>query len=1287
MLAFSVIGAHVEANTVASLIPLGADWDYLDDGSDQGTAWTANGFVTAGWYAGAAELGYGDNDEATTVEFGGDDNNKFVTTYFRHEFNIDDPASLLRFDLGVIRDDGVAVYFNGVELLRDSLAPGAAYNDHASAVQGRANETTPVSNSIAVNSLPPGTVVVGTNVVAAEIHQANLTSSDISFDLSLNAVTNSDLRLALNFDNAVDSQTLDVTDLLVDAAPTATGATLIDAYTVLFDFPGLAPGPHSVSIAAGSIENVGQEGLAPFNFSFNAAAEPQYVVKHNPRLQLGDAPLTGFSGSELDQVEILWQTQSGGIGTADLFLTEYRLAGAMGPWIPVTGTSQINTGVDNRIVHSLPILGLHWNTEYEYRIRHVRAGVLVNSYQHVFQTRHQAGVATPFSFAAYGDSAYTPNVQNFRGVQSRINQLDPAFTLLLGDNVYNTGSHTESDARFNPLINPEAADWIAGHVDYYVAGNHDAATAGGQPSRDNFSVPIPEEDITAPATPPANVPTEHNYSFDYGNVHIATIDSNFRHNVSTLDAMLTWLEADMAASTAKWKMVAVHHPIAFVPDKPENPDENYYQEIVSRLRAAGVDLFLAGHSHTYTWSFPLLGENNGQANFLPDSDRRYEEELGIVQLVSGLGGRSLRPGSFDDLATAAGFTTTTPTPSRYGFSLVEVTADELTVSYIAADDGAVIDSFVITEDDVITIEQSTAFQEGVSGYVSTSDTYLWETQPTADNSIATQLFVDGNDAGGVVQSLIQFGDIFGTNPGQIPLDAQISAALLQLEVTNPGDSLGVHRMLQPWSETGNWSSLASGIQLDDVEALSTPDASTGFVSTGLLSIDVTTSVEAWQNNPASEYGWALVPGGGDGVDFSSSEGSSPPRLVVAYPGPRNARWDGDNPQGNIGDSATWSNGNNWTVNETTDIAPAVGPPGDDIIFGPAPTVGIIDLEENRTVNSATFQNDYTLANATLTITSGAIAVDANVTTMIDSDLSADGSLSKTGDGTLVIRGAASDLVVHSGTVILGSTGTVQNLTLEDGSIAVLHGEVLGDLINGGHLIIGGDLNGDGVLDAADIDLLVAQIPGTVPQVDPLFDLVSDAVIDDLDVNDLVHNRIGTSYGDANLDRVVDGTDFGIWNSNGFQLNTGWAAGDFNGDQITDIRDFNIWNANKFTRSPGQGAANAAETSLRTPRAALATDRHAHNTPQLLAWSANTFARPFYVTLRDVFPADDSQATPGVEVLQKQLANSVRPLEVAVVDTVFAHSATRQAADQQQRNRFGDLEQAVPCESSQEVCRW
>ena len=43
---------------------------------------------------GAAEVGYGDGGEATTVSFGADENNKYVTTYFRHTFNVADPLSL-----------------------------------------------------------------------------------------------------------------------------------------------------------------------------------------------------------------------------------------------------------------------------------------------------------------------------------------------------------------------------------------------------------------------------------------------------------------------------------------------------------------------------------------------------------------------------------------------------------------------------------------------------------------------------------------------------------------------------------------------------------------------------------------------------------------------------------------------------------------------------------------------------------------------------------------------------------------------------------------------------------------------------------------------------------------------------------------------------------------------------------------------------------------------------------------------------------------------------------------
>ena len=49
------------------LIPAGAVWSFLDDGSDQGSGWKEVDFGALGWGQGAAELGYGDGDEATVV--------------------------------------------------------------------------------------------------------------------------------------------------------------------------------------------------------------------------------------------------------------------------------------------------------------------------------------------------------------------------------------------------------------------------------------------------------------------------------------------------------------------------------------------------------------------------------------------------------------------------------------------------------------------------------------------------------------------------------------------------------------------------------------------------------------------------------------------------------------------------------------------------------------------------------------------------------------------------------------------------------------------------------------------------------------------------------------------------------------------------------------------------------------------------------------------------------------------------------------------------------------------
>lgn len=55
------------AGSQTVLVNQGAAWKYLDNGSDQGTAWTQTSFNDASWASGNAELGYGDGDETTTV--------------------------------------------------------------------------------------------------------------------------------------------------------------------------------------------------------------------------------------------------------------------------------------------------------------------------------------------------------------------------------------------------------------------------------------------------------------------------------------------------------------------------------------------------------------------------------------------------------------------------------------------------------------------------------------------------------------------------------------------------------------------------------------------------------------------------------------------------------------------------------------------------------------------------------------------------------------------------------------------------------------------------------------------------------------------------------------------------------------------------------------------------------------------------------------------------------------------------------------------------------------------
>jgi hypothetical protein len=168
----------------ATLVAAESNWSYLDDGSDAGSAWREPGYDDSAWASGPAELGYGDGFEATVVATG-NGSTPAITTYFRHAFDVLGASEIAVLRLQLLRDDGAAVYLNGVEIHRSNLPLGTINSTTlASGAVGGGGETS-FEDAWVDSSL----LVEGSNLLAVEIHQAAVTSSDISFDLALTSET------------------------------------------------------------------------------------------------------------------------------------------------------------------------------------------------------------------------------------------------------------------------------------------------------------------------------------------------------------------------------------------------------------------------------------------------------------------------------------------------------------------------------------------------------------------------------------------------------------------------------------------------------------------------------------------------------------------------------------------------------------------------------------------------------------------------------------------------------------------------------------------------------------------------------------------------------------------------------------------------------------------------------------------------------------------------------------------------------------------------------------------
>jgi acid phosphatase len=147
--------------------------------------------------------------------------------------------------------------------------------------------------------------------------------------------------------------------------------------------------------------------------------------------------------------------------------------------------------------------------------------------------------------------------------------------LMAGDNIYNNGEIEKVEAVFEQPY----ASFLGDGVRFRAAlGNHDIRTDNGDPQV---------------AYPGFNMLGRY-YTFTEGPVQFFALDTNVN---ADWEAQLSWLDRELASSTARWKVVYGHHPVY---------SSGYYgtndwmvENLAPIFQAHRVTLYLCGHDHNY----------------------------------------------------------------------------------------------------------------------------------------------------------------------------------------------------------------------------------------------------------------------------------------------------------------------------------------------------------------------------------------------------------------------------------------------------------------------------------------------------------------------------------------------------------------------------------------------------------------------------------------------------------------------------------------------------------------
>ena len=162
-------------------------WTYTLGDSEPPANWNEISFNANGWSTGAGGIGYGDDDDNTEIS-------STLSLYMRRVFDFSDLSKIEMILMHADYDDAFVAYLNGVEIARRFIGSTGLNPTHDQSADGFHEASMPSGGSPDVllidKNIFDAVAVEGQNVLAIQVHNENVNSSDMSSNFWLSVALN-----------------------------------------------------------------------------------------------------------------------------------------------------------------------------------------------------------------------------------------------------------------------------------------------------------------------------------------------------------------------------------------------------------------------------------------------------------------------------------------------------------------------------------------------------------------------------------------------------------------------------------------------------------------------------------------------------------------------------------------------------------------------------------------------------------------------------------------------------------------------------------------------------------------------------------------------------------------------------------------------------------------------------------------------------------------------------------------------------------------------------------------